>query len=67
MFLLTVPIVKNGRILARIYFVFLRECPRLNLKVLQYQVWTSRKDRKSSCHVRQISALFYNLVALILS
>ena len=43
MSLLTVPIVKNSDILAGIYFKFLKEHPRPNLKVLQYQISTSVK------------------------
>ena len=32
MFLLTTPVVKSDHILAGIYFIFLRESPRLNLE-----------------------------------
>ena len=32
--------------MTRIYFIFLKERPRLNSKVLQYQIWTSVKRRK---------------------
>ena len=32
--LLTVPTVKSSNILAGIYFIFLKECPRANLKSL---------------------------------
>ena len=46
MSLLTVPIVKNSHILARIYFIFLKEHLRPNLKVLQYQMWNSGKRMK---------------------
>ena len=66
MSLLTVPTVRNSHILAGIYFVFLKPHPRPKSKVLQYQIWTLKKDRKISFHVRQISALFCNLIALIL-
>ena len=68
MSLLTVPVVKNRHILAGIYFIFVKEGPRPNSKVLQYQIWTSRPhlDRKRSYQVTQILALFYNLVVLIL-
>ena len=41
MYLLTALIVRNGHILARIYFIFLKKLPRLNLKGFQYQIWTS--------------------------
>ena len=43
MFLSTPLIVKNSRILAGIYFIFLKKRPRQNLKDFQYQVWTSVK------------------------
>ena len=62
MSLLTVAIVKNSPILTGIYFAFLKERPRPNSKVLQHQIWTLKKRY----HVIQISALFYNLVALML-
>ena len=39
MSLLTALIVKN--ILAGIDFTFLKKCPKPNLKVFQYQIWTS--------------------------
>ena len=38
MFLSTHLIVKNSRILAGIYFIFLKERPRQNVKGFQYQV-----------------------------
>ena len=43
MILLTAAIVKNSHMLAEIHFIFLKQCPGLNLKVIQYQIWTSRK------------------------
>ena len=46
MFLLTSPIVKNSHILARIYFIFLKERPRPNLKGFQYQSLPQWKDWK---------------------
>ena len=49
-----------------IHFIFLKERPRSNSKVLQYQVWTSVKRSKSSYHVSQILTLFRKLVTLIL-
>ena len=33
MSLLTAPIVKNSHIYTRIYFIFLKKCPKTNLKV----------------------------------
>ena len=55
--LLTVPLVKNSYILAGIYFIFLKQRLRPNLKVLQYQ---------TSYHVSQILTLFGKLVTLTL-
>ena len=37
MYLLTALTVKNSHILAGIYFIFLKKCPRPNLKGIQYQ------------------------------
>ena len=66
MSLLTVLIVKNSHILAGIYFGLLKERPRPNLKVLQYQIWTSVKRlEKYSYHVRQILTLFRKLVKTV--
>ena len=42
MYLLTVPIVKNSHTLAEIYFIFLKEHPRLNSN----QIWTSKERLK---------------------
>ena len=50
MYLLTVAIVKNSPILTGIYFAFLKERPRPNSKVLQYQIWILKKRY----HVGQI-------------
>ena len=60
MSLLTAPIVKNSPILAGIYFIFLEQHPRLNLRVFPYQDWKSRYQ------VRQYVPLSCNLCALIL-
>ena len=67
-FLLAAPIVKNSHILAVIYFILLKKnvldqkWKSFNIKVgPQQKVW------KSSYQVRQFSALFCNLAALILS
>ena len=34
---------KNGHTLPRIYFIFLRKCPRPNLTEFQHQIWSSVK------------------------
>ena len=41
MSLITALIVKNSHILAGIYFIFAKNCPRPNLKGFQYPIWTS--------------------------
>ena len=41
--LLAALIVEDSHILAGIYIFFLKDCPRLNLKRLSYQIWTSVK------------------------
>ena len=43
MSLLTVFVVKNSPILPEIYFIFLKNGPRPNLKGFQYQIWTLAK------------------------
>ena len=63
----TGPIVINSHIFAGIYFILLRERPRPNLKVFNTKLAFHLKGRKSSHQVRQISALFCNLIALIFS
>ena len=54
---------ENSHILAGIYFIFLKNCRRPNLKGSQYQVGPQSKDRESNY---QILALVCKLVALIL-
>ena len=46
MSLLTSPNVRNSHILAVMHFISLKERPRLNLEVFQYQIWTSVKSSK---------------------
>ena len=41
MSLWTASIVKDSHILTVIYFIFLQKRPRQNLKIFQYQSWTS--------------------------
>ena len=43
MFLLTIPVVKDGHVLPRIDFIFLKEHFRTNLEIFQYQIWTLTK------------------------
>ena len=56
----------NCYILARTYFIFLEKHPRPNLKVLQYQIWTSVKTLENFCYERQILVLVCKLFVLIL-
>ena len=43
MSLLTPLIDKNNHVLTGIYFMFLKKCPKPNLKDIQYQMWYSMK------------------------
>ena len=61
--LLTVLIVENSHVLTGFCFIFLNQSPISNLKGFQYQIRTSRE---SSYQVRQISAVFFKVVAIIL-
>ena len=60
MSLLTAPIVKYSNTLAANYFIFLKKIPRLNLRGLQYQIWTLVNRLESSYQVKQILAFFAN-------
>ena len=53
--LLTAANVKNSHMLTGKHFIFLEKCPRLNLKVFQYQIWTLLKR---SYQVTQICSKF---------
>ena len=61
MSLLTVPVVKNSHILVGIYFIFVKERPRLNWKVLQYQIWTSLKRSKKNLSINTSFCTFLQL------
>ena len=67
MYLLTAPIILNNRNLTGIYFVFLKKRARPNQRSFHTKFGPQLKDRKSSYEVRQILALFCNLIALILN
>ena len=66
MSLLTDSIVKNNHLLAGIYFIILKNVIDQSSKAFITNFRPQSKDRKSSYQVRQIFALFYKLVALIL-
>ena len=56
--------VKNSYISAGVYFIFLKQHPRPNLKLFQNQIWTSLKT--SGYWARQILVFFPELAALVL-
>ena len=66
MSLLTVPTVKNSYILAGTYFIFQKNVLDEILESCKTKFGSQRKDQKSRFQVRQTSALFSDLVALIL-
>ena len=61
MSLLRVPVVKNSHILAGTYFIIVKERPRPNWKVLQYQIWTSVKRSKKKLSSNKNSSTFLQL------
>ena len=66
MSLLTALFVKNSHILAEIYFIFLKKCPRSNLKGFQYHIWTSVKRLGKSLPSNTNFRAFLQIIALIL-
>ena len=66
MSLLTAKFVKNSHILARIYFIFLKNVLKQTWNFFNIKFRPQWKDRKSSYQVREILGLFYNFIALIL-
>ena len=66
MFLLTAKFVKNSHILARIFFIFLKNAPKRTWNSFNTKFQPQWKDRKSSYKLRQILGLFRHLIALIL-
>ena len=50
---LTTPNIKNSDNLAGKHFIFLKKHSRPNLKVFQYQIWTSVKSSENSFQARQ--------------
>ena len=65
MSLLTAPFVQKIHILARVYFIFLKNILGQTWKSCNTKIGPQWKDRKSSYEVIQILALFGNLVALV--
>ena len=59
MFLLTIPIVKDGHVLPRIDFIFLRERFRTNLEIFQYQIWTLTKRSQKQLSSNSKFQLFF--------
>ena len=66
MSLLTAPIVKNGEILAEVYFVFLTKVLEQTSKIFSTKLRPQCKNWRNSYEVRQILVIFCKLVALIL-
>ena len=66
MSLLTAQVVRNSHVEAKIYFIFSRNILKQTWNSFNTKIQPQQKDRNSSYQVRQILALFYNLVALIL-
>ena len=66
MFLLTNKFVKNSHMLARIFFIFLKNVLKQTWMSFNTKFQRQWKDRKSSYQVKQILELFCNLIALIL-
>ena len=58
MTLLTALTVEDSRILAGIYFIFLKRV--LEYQTFQYQIEALWKDEECSYQVRQILALYFN-------
>ena len=65
MSLLTAPFVKKIHILARVYFIFLKNILDQTWKSCNTKIGPQWKDRKSSYEVIQVLALFCNLVTLV--
>ena len=65
-FLLTASVLKISQIKYIIYFTFLKNVLNQTWRSFNIKLEPQWKDRKSSYQVRQILALFCNLIALIL-
>ena len=66
MALLTAKFVKNSHIWPRIYFIFLKNVLKESWNSFNTKFQPQWKARKTSYQVRQILALFFYLIALIL-
>ena len=66
MFLLTTNLVKNNRIMARIFLIFLKNALNQTGNDFSTTVRRQWKDGKSSNQVRKDFSLFCNLIALYL-
>ena len=62
-FLVTDPNVRDSRMFAIIYFLFLKLCLGSNLKAFNTKFGPQWKDQKSSCQVKRILTPFFKLVA----
>ena len=66
MSLLTTPIFKNSRILAGVYFIFLKSVLEQTWKSFDTEFGPQWKDQEKSYQVKENLALFCTVVALIL-
>ena len=66
MSLLNAKFLKTCHIYARIYFAFLKNVLKQTSNYFNTKFGTQSKDRKSSYQVREILAIFSNIIALIL-
>ena len=65
--LLTVKLVKNSNILAKSYFIVLKNFLKQTWNAFNTKCWPQWKDWKSVYWVRQVLTLFSNVIALVLS
>ena len=66
MSLSTAKFVKKSRIMARLYFIFVKNILNQPWKAFNTKFQPQSKDQNSSYQVRQTFALFFNLIALTL-
>ena len=65
-FLLTASIIKNRHIQAKSYFILLKNVLKQTWESFNTKFQPQQKNRKSSYQVREILALFCDLIPLIL-
>ena len=65
--LVTTPVVRNSHIQARFYFIFLKNILKPTWNRFNNKFWSQSKCLQTSYQVRQVWALLWNLIALILN